>query len=125
MIKESTAVIYEGVSPSLVKCQLTWDKAFKVAWASPNGERYVESYHDYSQAYDKYCALMEIKEIPLELEETENQYQNRFKAMKVFMVISVCWSLMAMVKGVSWVDVLAGFFIINIMGMAFIKIKIN
>lgn len=126
MINElQNIVIHEGTSPTEGKCQLIWDKTFKVSWINYSGNQEVCSYEDYSQAYAQYCKIMGIEELPKSLQEKEKLYQMKSKSFKVFMIISVLWSLMAMVKGVATIDILAGFFIINIMGMAVIKIKSN
>ena len=112
-------VIHEGLTPS-GKCQLVWDTNFKVQFKSE-----VFSFDKYSEAYHKYCDIMNIPELPPKVALEENQYQNHFKKIKVFMIISVCWSLMAMMKNVGSLDVLTGFVIINLMGLVSTKFQKN
>lgn len=112
-------VIHEGLTPS-GKCQLVWDTHFKVQFNSE-----VFSFYNYSEAYSKYCEIMNIPELPPKVALAENQYQNNFKKIKVFMMISICWSVMAMVRNVEAVDVLSGFVLINIMGLVAIKLQKN
>lgn len=120
MSEFNPTIIYEGLSPEKAKCQLIWDTSFKV---KVNKEEC--SFDKYSEAYNKYCEIMNISELPETIANEESKYQSHFKKIKGFMTVAIIWSVMAMARDVGTLDILAGFFLINLIGLVSIKLKNN